>query len=99
MPGNHNEIQDLMRRFGYKEREAEAAYHLRRAWDLFDELYDEWFAGETIRQTAGLVNRRHDVTPHFDALFNLLARSVLADDYPEGWGRGSARDLEEDPGE
>ena len=86
MTNYHDEIEDLMRRYGYLEKEAEAAHHLHRAWDHFDMLYDEWFAGEPVRHRGSELARHFDMDPHFEALFHLLARRVLARDYPEGWG-------------
>ena len=32
-------IEDLRRSYGYEEDEAEAAYHLREAWNRFTRMY------------------------------------------------------------
>ena len=72
------EIEDLMRRFGYQEKEAAAAYHLGRAQHLFDEIF-----GEDESRLMQIILHM----PHFSALRGLLARRVLERNYPEGWGR------------
>jgi hypothetical protein len=36
---NRESIEDWMRRYGYEEKEAEAAYHLRQAQDRIIEMY------------------------------------------------------------
>jgi hypothetical protein len=85
---NREEIEDWKRRYGYEEKEAEAAYHLREARNRILELYQadvEAGAGSypTIYSQMSLQSA---TVPHFDALFNLLARRVLARQFPEGWG-------------
>jgi hypothetical protein len=89
-------IEDLMRRYGGEEKEAEAFYYLRKARDCFKEMYQdagkEKAAGtgpmavlpKLWSQTFFLSN----VHPHFEALSSLLAKRVLGRDYPESWGEG-----------
>jgi hypothetical protein len=77
-------IEDLMQRYGYEEKEAEAAHHLRQAWDLIVEIY-EVRSGSLPAFTTGMFKVGF-VDPHFYALFGLLGRKVLQRDYPEGWG-------------
>ena len=93
---NRGEIEAYMYRYGYDEKEAEAAYHLRQARIRTGEMYrDEAEARGTVDEALGLPNFptiyaqmdvMSSVTPHFDALENLLAWRVLARQYPEGWG-------------
>jgi hypothetical protein len=90
-------IEDYMDRYGYDRKEAEAAYHLRQARIRIGEMYrDEAEARGAVEEAFGVVGfpRTHaqvflmsSVIPHFDALENLLARKVLARQYPDGWGR------------
>jgi hypothetical protein len=94
---NHGEIEDYMHRYGYDRKEAEAAYHLNQARIRFGEMYvDEAEARGAVDEAFGLPGfpriyaqmfLMSSVIPHFDALQNLLARNVLARQYPEGWGR------------
>ncbi len=39
MEESREKIADMMSRHGFTEKEAEAAYHLERAWELFEEIY------------------------------------------------------------
>jgi hypothetical protein len=81
-------IEDLMRRYGYAENEAEVAYHLERAQDLLAEMHEESFASGAVA-LPGLrasMFRVAFVEPHFRALFALLNRRVLERDYPERLG-------------
>jgi hypothetical protein len=86
-----------MRTHGYDEKEAETAYHLRQARSLIGEMYgDEAQAEAAVEGAFGAVGfpriyaqvfLMSSVLPHFDALESLLAKKVLARQYPEGWGR------------
>jgi hypothetical protein len=87
------DLGDYKNRYGYDEKEAEAAYHLRRARTLIGEMYaDEAGAdtliAEVLGTTAGLprmyaqVFLMSSVVPHFEALQNLLVRRSLARQYP-----------------
>ena len=98
MEDNRGDIEDYMQRYGYDEKEAEAAYHLRRARSLIGEMYTDEAGAEAliaeVLGTAGGLPRTYaqiflmsSVIPHFDALQNLLVRRSLARQYPEGWGR------------
>ena len=84
MEPNRAEIEDRMRRLGLEETEARAAYHLRRAQELFEELYGP-NEGESGAFLTDVYNEMY-FKVHFRALTNLLGRRVLARDYPEGWG-------------
>lgn len=86
-------VEDLMRRFGYTEREARVAIYLREAEDLLTELERETFPGPNI---GHLVWRETHVREHFSALRRLLGIRVLRRDYPEGWGQLPGRDDQED---
>lgn len=85
MQPSDKQVEDLMLRLGYEEEEARAAYHLRSAQELFDELY-AGETGKTMGRTAASIFRMTYVDNHFHALQNLLARRVLSRDYPDGWG-------------
>jgi hypothetical protein len=95
---NRGDIEGYRNRYGYDEKEAEAAYHLSRARSLIREMYtDEAGAdaliAEVLGTPAGLprtyaqVFLMSSVIPHFEALQNLLVRRSLARQYPEGWSR------------
>jgi hypothetical protein len=94
---NRGDIEDYRNRYGYDEKEAEAAYHLSRARSLIREMYtDEAGADALIAEVlgtgGGLPRTRAQVflmsavVPHFEALQNLLVRRSLTRQYPEGWG-------------
>ena len=74
-----------MRRFGFEEKEAHVSYYLERARSLLEEVYTQGAEDAVGRASAAFSFSMH-VDPHFDALDDLLARRVLARDYPEGWG-------------
>ncbi len=80
-----------MLRYGYKEKEAEAAYQLGQAQDrIVEMLQAEAEADAQARiggwpRIFGRIFVQSSVIPHFDALRSLLARRVLARQYPEGW--------------
>jgi hypothetical protein len=95
---NRGDIEDYMQRYGYDVKEAEAAYHLRRARSLIGEMYTDEAGAEAliaeVLGTPGGLPRTYaqmflmsSVIPHFDALQNLLVRRSLARQYPEGWRR------------
>jgi|SRR5215213_8363403 len=85
---NRENIEDLMRRCGYAEDEAEVHYHLVRAYDLLTEMLDESIERHSGPE-GGLPGflesmfRMSNVDPHFRALFALLDKRVLNRDYPE----------------
>jgi hypothetical protein len=99
---NRGDIEDYRNRYGYDEKEAEAAYHLSRARSLIREMYvDEAGAdaliAEVLGTTAGLP-RTHaqmfllsSVIPHFEALQNLLVRRSLTRQSPKGGAGGDRR--------
>ncbi len=98
MEESREQIEDFMRRYGYNEREAQAAYHLHRAWDLFEEM-DEEAVDEGASHGSALqeevykfgmrVFRDMHFGTHFAELNRWLGMRVLRRDYPEGWGGGS----------
>ena len=86
MEPNRENIEDMMRRYGYAEDEAEVFYHLVRAHDLLAEMLDE-----SIERSSGpdalpgfmaRMFRMSNVDPHFRALFALLDKRVLGRHYP-----------------
>jgi hypothetical protein len=89
-------IEDLMQRYGYEKKEAEAAYYLREAWDRFTRMYQDEAEEEAAAGTGRFplifnqVFLQVNVDAHFRALSGLLATRVLGRDYPEGWGPRSA---------
>ena len=88
MEENRQAIEDLMRRYGYEEKEAEVAYHLGRAQDLLAEMHEESIAARStnLPRVGSAMFRLAFVEPHFRALFALLDRRVLRRDYPERLG-------------
>jgi len=94
---DRGEIEGYRRRYGYDEKEAQAAYHLARARSLIGEIYqDEAEAEAAIEGAFGGVGfpriyaqmfLMSAVIPHFDALEALIMRRSLKRQYPEGWGR------------
>ena len=90
MEGNRQQVEDLMRFFGLEEKEARAAYHLRVAEELFEEISEETSKTSGFPRVRGIRAWMHDEMDfgeHFQALRNQLARRVLQREYPEGWGR------------
>lgn len=85
----HEELQDLIERFGFEEKEAEAFYHLNKARDLFDELS----VGDE-RRFAKLLFFEMDAGTLFRQLRRHLAVRVLRRNYPEGWGYIPPEDTE-----
>ncbi len=105
MEESREQLEELMRRYGYNEDEAQAAYHLHKAWDLFIKLYAQEAEGRLADAARSgeeeteriLAQVSHDTTfayihieAHFHELQRLLAMRVLSRDYPDGWGGGSA---------
>jgi hypothetical protein len=87
---NDKRVDDLMRLYGFEEKEARAAYHLGIAEELFEEISKEAYETSGFPRVRGVEAWMHDEMDfgeHFHALRNQLARRVLQRDYPEGWGR------------
>jgi hypothetical protein len=94
---NHKLVENLMRLYGFEEKEARAAYHLGVTEELFEEISEEAYKSGGIARVRGLEAWMHDEMDfgeHFHALRNQLARRVLQRDYPEGWGRRPGQDSE-----
>jgi len=94
------EIERLQRRYGFKEDEAIAYWHLRNAADLM-------IASRRAEVEERLRREERDIIPtaeasalissemsaghvrilqHFTALYRELERRVLSRTYPKGWG-------------
>ena len=86
MEPNRERIEDFRRRYGYEEKEAEAAIHLREVRDRLTELYRAEGEAEGVPRLRTTLFLQSNVDPHFSALSSLLAKRVLARHYPEGWG-------------
>jgi hypothetical protein len=87
---DHKRVEDLMRLYGFEQKEARAAYHLGIAEELFEEISEEAYQRGGFARVRGIQAWMHDEMDfgeHFHALRNQLARRVLQRDYPEGWGR------------
>jgi hypothetical protein len=87
---NDKRVEDLMRLYGLEDKEAQAAFHLGIAEELFEELSEEAYEAGGFPRVRGIEAWMHDEMDfgeHFQALRNQLARRVLQRDYPEGWGR------------
>ena len=84
MENEREQIEDIMRRYGYEEDEAYAHYHLKEAQERLEKIYDRGFLSATM------------ILPHIYALRSLLASRVLRRDYPEGWGNVSDEEEDED---
>ena len=87
-------IEEIRRRTGLTEAEARARYHLRKAEDALIEV-----CGTPVRpdeEPMGSLYALTDVTPHFGALQNFLARRVLERERPEGWSWPGSEEEEED---
>ncbi len=85
-------LQEMMKKFGFTEREARIAIHLEEAEDLFTELERERYPGPNI---GHFVWRETHVREQFNALHRRLGLRVLRRDYPEGWGYIPSKDNEE----
>jgi thioesterase domain-containing protein len=96
MEPSRERVEDFMRRYGYVEKEAEAAIYLREAWDRLTELEQADAEAANISQHA-LTHQRSLVDQHFHALGGVLARRVLARQFPEGWGFRPAPEEEGPP--
>jgi hypothetical protein len=59
--------------------------YLSRARGLFEQIYDEEFAGES--EIKRDLAQRIELDPHFNALLDLLGHRVLARSFPGGWKR------------
>ena len=96
MEDDRGHIDDLMQRYGYEEKEAEAAYHLREVRNRFREIYqdeaaaegaiEEAFGNAVFARTYTAMFLMSAVDPHIDALARLLVKRSLDRQYPEGWG-------------
>jgi hypothetical protein len=86
---NRQIIEGVMRRQGYTEEEAEAAYHLAQAEDLLVDMFQRTFESGSAAFPQGMagVFRMSQVEPHFRALFALLDRRVMKRDHPESLWR------------
>jgi hypothetical protein len=90
MEEERQQVDGFVRLFGLEDREARAAYHLRIAEHLFEEISEEAHRTSGYPSVPGIRSWMHDEMDfgeHFHALRNQLARRVLQRDYPEGWGR------------
>jgi hypothetical protein len=90
MENSSQQLEDLIRLFGLEDKEARAAYHLRIAEELFNEISQEAYKTSGFARVPGIEAWMHDEMDfgeHFHMLRNQLARRVLQRDYPEGWGR------------
>jgi hypothetical protein len=76
MEENPEVIADIAKRTGTTEDEARILYHLERAGEVFDVLPNVT-TGETIQFAV-----------HHQALINMMAARVAAQDHPEAWVRG-----------
>jgi hypothetical protein len=83
---NRAAIEDFMRRYGYEEKEVEAAYYLRQARDRFTEIYEDEVGPRSSLNLSAEMFLQINVDPHFNALWGLLSRRVLEQPYPEGRG-------------
>ena len=89
MEEEQKRLEELMRLYGFEEKEARAAYHLGLAEELFEEISEEAYKSSGLPSVRGIQSWMHDemdFSEHFHALRNQLARRVLQRDYPEGWG-------------
>ena len=98
MEPNRERIEDLMRRYGYEEDEAEIAYHLiearKRLFALLRAEAEAEAGAGGWRQVYEETFIQSNVLPHFAALGGLLQKRVLARHYPEGWGSQPSREEE-----
>jgi hypothetical protein len=83
------QIEAFVRDYGLEGKEAQAAYYLRRARELFEELHEEAYSSgeDVIAGQRGRIEYTAHIQPHFMALNAVLQRRVLERTYPEGWGR------------
>jgi len=78
------DVEGYISRFGLEEKEAQVAYHLDAAIDLLSELYESGPEGTVEdEQAAGWFEA--NIMPHYTALWDRLARRVLARNYPNSW--------------
>jgi 16S rRNA C967 or C1407 C5-methylase (RsmB/RsmF family) len=103
------EIEDLRRRFGFEEREAVAAWHLRRAAELLAVLrtadVEEGLRRDEketfpLEEAYPLVSSEmaaaQSIPQHFSALYRELGVRVLQRTFSEGWGGTTPTDEEEE---
>jgi len=88
---NTGQLQELMRKFGYTEKEARISVLLDEAEDLFAELIQ----GDPGSDLGKIVWTETHVRERFNDLHRRLALRVLRRDYPEGWGHMPSEDEEE----
>ncbi len=93
------DIEEYMGRFGFEVKEARVAHHLDSALVLLLELYDddgdpEGDEDEFDDESAARVEAI--IMSHYTALWDRLARRVLARDYPRSWWGDTPRHHEED---
>ncbi len=98
MAEEHAKIEAYMSRFGLEMKEAQVAYHLECALELLSELYegryeDDQHGADEDYEAVGWFEA--NIMPHFTALWDRLARRVLARDYPQSWW-GDTTNTEED---
>ena len=77
MEPNRERIEDLMRRYGYEEEEAEIAYHLREARNRLFELERADAEAGGFGKLYTEVSLLRSMIPHFDALSYLLAQNYM----------------------
>jgi hypothetical protein len=91
------QIEGIMRGAGMSEPEARASYHLGEAHQALREAVFAAEASEAPEYDGAVVQMylTTTLTPHFDALHNVLARCVLVRERPEGWSRPAPEEAEE----
>jgi hypothetical protein len=73
-------LEELMRLYGFEEKEARAAYHLDLAEELFEEISEDEYRRSGFLAVRGVHAWMHDEMDfgeHFQALRNQLGRRVL----------------------
>jgi hypothetical protein len=92
------QIEGIMRQAGMSEPEARASYHLGEAHEALREAVFATEASEAPEFDGAIVQLylTTTLTPHFDALHNVLARCVLVRERPEWWSRPGTEDAEEE---
>jgi hypothetical protein len=92
------QIEGIMRGSGMSEPEARASYHLGEAHEALREAVFATEASEAPEFDGAIVQLylTTTLTPHFDALHNVLARCVLVRERPEWWSRPGTEDAEEE---
>ncbi len=109
MEENSEHLADLMRRYGYTQKEAQAAYHLDKAWVLLVELHletveeepDDTYPDieqETRKFWEAIENKIFEhihIHTHFRELHRFLGMRVLRRIYPKGWEAADASEGDE----